>query len=237
MLRTFCIFTLVLFMGNLTAEPLILPVPVVAESAWEQAENLKRNQSRLRKLQSAAKACSGMRVVLAESAEARVRRPVEIARLSAREQEEIRTIIERLQAIKSAPAGEFAIPYVVSLELLGKDGKVLAAVDYLDAAPEGLVSGEGYAAGSRYKLAGTDASAWHLLLRADYARQIAANPAPTRLRSRPPRLYKMPAPPEPDPSPAFDPHAGEYFHYNCKDKHRGHKHKKSNHYCDHPQKH
>lgn len=237
MLRTLSILILVLFTGNLTAAPLIMPAPLVLESDGEQAKNLKRNQARLRKLQSAAKACSDMRVVLAESAEARVRRPVEIARLSAREQELLRTIIERLQAIKSAPAGAFALPHVVSLELLGKDGKVLGAVDYLDAAPEGLVSREGYAAGSRYKLTGTDASAWHLLLRADYARQIAANPAPSRLRSRAPRLYKMPVPPEPDPSPAFEPHADEYFHYNCKDKHRGHKHKKSNHYCDHPQKH
>ena len=118
----------------------------------------------------------------------------------------------------------------------GPGDKVLGHIDYMDAAPDGMVSAQGYAAGSRFRLAGADATAWHLLMRAEHARQIAANPAPTRLRSRAPQPYKEPLPPEPDTTPAFDPHAGEYFHYNCKDKHHGHKHKKTNHYCDHPQK-
>lgn len=232
----FCYIMLALTVGNLSAAPFLLPEPAVMESAAEQRANLNRNRQQLQKLQQAAKDCVGMRLVMAESAEARVRRPVEIARLQPCEQEQMKGIIARMQGIKTAPAGEFALPHVVRLELLGQGGNVLAHIDYMDAAPEGLVSARGYAAGSRYQLAGTDATAWHLLTRADYARQIATNPAPTRLRGRAPRLYKAPEPPDPAPSPSFDPHAGEYYHHNCKDKHHGHKHKKSNHYCDHPQR-
>lgn len=231
-----CFIAFALFACNLTAAPLFLPEPLVVESAAEQKANIERNQQLLTKLQRAARDCVAMRLVMSESAAARVRRPVEMARLSPHEQQQMKVLISRLQAIKTAPAGDFALPHVVRLELLGPGDKVLGYIDYMDAAPDGMVSAQGYAAGSRFRLAGADATAWHLLMRAEHARQIAANPAPTRLRSRAPQPYKEPLPPEPDTTPAFDPHAGEDFHYNCKDKHHGHKHKKTNHYCDHPQK-
>lgn len=234
MLRFFISFTLC---GcSLSAAPIFMPEPLVVESAAEQKENLARNLQWLNKLQRAAKECVAMRLIMAESAYARVRRPVELLRLAPHEREQMKSIILRLRAIKSAPAGEFALPYVVRLELLGPGDKVLGHINYMDAAPDSMISAQGYAAGSRFCLDDNDATAWCLLMRTDYARRIAANPAPTRLRSRAPQPYNEPLPPKPDPSPAFDPHAGEYFHYNCKDKHRGHKHKKSNHYCDHPQK-
>ena len=60
----------------LEAAPFVIGVPQVAESAAEQAANLSRNVRALERLQKAAGQCSSMRLVLAESAGARVRRPV-----------------------------------------------------------------------------------------------------------------------------------------------------------------
>jgi hypothetical protein len=222
-------------LGAVQASPLGFGVPVVQESSREQASNLSRNAEALRKLQQAAAQCADMRLVMAESAEARVRRPVEMARLSAPEQEQMRGLIARMQPVKTAPAGDFALPHVVRLELLGQAGQVLAGVNYMDVAPEGLVTPQGYAAGSRYMLCGSDAAAWHLLLRAGEARSIASNPAPTRLSSRPPRLHKRP-----EPAPAVEVEhdiivTEPYYHTNCSGKHKGHKHKGKNHYCTHPQ--
>lgn len=210
------------------------PLPV-AESSREQVANLDGNARELSRLRQAAEQCVGMRLVMAESAEARIRRPVEIAQLSSQEQKQMRGLIARMQAVKTAPAGDFSLPHVVRLELLGQGGKVLAGINYMDVAPEALVSTEGYAAGSRYMLRGGDATAWHLLMRAQYARSIAQNPAPSRLRSRAPKPYeKVESPaPEPDVSPVL--HEQEYFHTNCKRKHKGHKHGNRNHYCTHPQ--
>lgn len=226
---------LALFGVPLEAAPFVIGVPQVAESAAEQAANLSRNVRALERLQKAAGQCSSMRLVLAESAGARVRRPVELGLLSPQEQEQMRGLISRMKPVKTAPAGEFALPHVVRLELLGQGGQELAGVDYMDVAPEGMVSPQGYAAGSRFVLQGSDATAWHLLMRAEHARAIAHNPAPTRMSTRGPRLSKAPEPPAPEPEPEYNPFEQEYYHKNCTRQHKGHKHKSRNHYCTHPQ--
>ena len=71
-------------------------------------------------------------------------------------------------------------------------------------------------------------------VRIDYARKIAMNPAPTRLRSQPTKLYKVPEPPREIEKPALE--EKRYYHTDCKDDHKGHKHKRKDHYCDHPQR-
>ena len=219
----------------LEAAPIMFGVPQVAESAAEQAANLSRNARALEHLQKAAGQCSSMRLVLADSTGARVRRPVELGHLSPQELEQMRGLILRMKPVKTAPAGEFALPHVVRLKLLGQGGQVLAEVDYMDVAPDSMVCPQGYAAGSRFVLKGSDATAWHLLMRAEHARAIALNPAPSRMSSRGPRLSKAPEPPEPEPEPEYEPFEQEYYHKNCTGKHKGHKHKSKNHYCTHPQ--
>lgn len=229
------LIALYLLLPAAAAAPFLFGVPAVVESAAEQAANLSRNVRALELLQQAAGQCSSMRLVLAESTGARVRRPVELARLSPHELRQMCGLIARMQAVKTAPAGEFALPHVVRLELLGPGGQVLAAVDYLDVAPGGMVSPQGYAAGSRFVLKGSDATAWHLLMRADYAREIAHNPAPARMRSRGPRLSRAPEPPEPEPEPSITSSEQQYYHENCDKYHKHHKHSRKNHYCTHPQ--
>lgn len=226
---------LALVCATVQAAPLRFEMPGVNESLREQEANLSRNARELRRLQKAAKECVAMRLVLAESAEVRLRRPVEMARLSAAEIEQMRGVIARMQAVKTAPAGAFgAVPYAVRLELLGQDGQVLGKVGYLDAISENLVDSRGYAAGSRFMLSGNDSAAWHLLLRASEARAIARNPAPTRQSSRAPQLYKRPEPPAPTTTTIDVTPDEPYYHTNCTRHHKDHKHKGKNHYCTHP---
>lgn len=227
------IITLSLLASVASAAPAFFSEAVVLETAAAQADNLARNKQKLYKLQQSAQHCGAMRLVMAESSLARVRRSVEIARLSVQEQTRMKSLISRMKAVKTAPAGEFTLPYVVRLELLGQGNTLLDQVDYMDVAPEGLVSSMGYAAGARFMLSGADATAWHLLMRADYARSIASNPAPTRLRSKSMKLHKVPEPPPSPSPPGYDPN--QYYHVNCDDKHKGHKHKNKDHFCDHPQ--
>ncbi len=222
--------------STVQASPLRFEMPDVAESPREQETNLSRNARALGQLQKAAKECVAMRLVMAESAEVRLRRPVEMARLSATEMEQMRGVIARMQAVKTAPAGAFGeVPHAVRLELLGQNEQVLGKVSYLDAISENLVDSRGYAAGSRFMLRGNDSAAWHLLLRASEARAIARNPAPTRQSSRAPRLHKRPEPPAPTTTTLDVTPDEPYYHTNCTRHHKGHKHKGKNHYCTHPQ--
>ena len=229
-----CAIALFLLAGVACAAPVYIAAPMVQESAAEQAANLERNRTMLHRLQNAAENCCRMRLVLAESEHARMRRPVPLAELTTAEVTQMKRILAMLQPVKSAPAGDFAAQHVVTLELLGQGDTVLATVDYMDVAPEGMVNPQGYAPGARYMLSGHATMAWHLLMRADYARSIAQNPAPTRLRSQPTKLYKVPEPPRKIEKPAFE--EKRYYHTDCKDDHKGHKHKRKDHYCDHPQR-
>ena len=229
-----CAIALFLLAGVVSAAPVFIAAPMVQESAAEQAANLERNRRKLHRLQLAAETCSHMRLVLAESEHARMRRPVPLAELTEAEALQMKRILAMLRPVKSAPVGEFAAQHVVTLELLGQGDSVLATVDYMDVAPEGMVNAQGYAPGARYMLGGQATAAWHLLMRADYARKIAMNPAPTRLRSQPTKLYKVPEPPREIEKSAFEEKL--YYHTDCKDDHKGHKHKRKDHYCDHPQR-
>ncbi len=210
------------------------PAPV-HESAAEQQANLSRSMRKLESLQRAAAACDDMRLLLVHSADSRMRRPVELARLSAADKAQFKALISRMSAVKYAPS---AIPHaalVIRLELLGQGEKVLDSVEYLDVVSEALVNAQGYAAGARFLLRGGDATSWHLLMRAEQARAIAANPAPSRQRNRPIRFATRPEPPRPEPESDPFPKEEQYYHEDCKDNHRGHKHSRKNHYCDHPQ--
>ena len=233
-----CSIALFLLSTIVSAAPVFISVPFVAEPAAEQAANLERNRKRLQRLQVAARQCVGMRLVLSESQHARIRRPVELSRLNDAEMSQMREVIFRLRPVKTAPSGDYAPQYVVTLQLEGAGGQLLDSVDYMDAAPEGMVSPDGYAPGSRFVLDAHGSVAWHLLMKADYARSIAKNPAPSRLRQRIPKFEVVSASSsdESDSSSAFEEQAPQYYHKNCKDSHKGHKHKRSNHYCDHPQK-
>ena len=231
-----CAIALFLLAGEVGAAPVYIAAPVEAESAAEQAANLEQNRRKLHRLQVAAGQCVGMRLVLSESQHARIRRPVELARLNAVEMRQMKELISRLKPVKSAPAGDFAAQYVVSLVLEGADGRSLASVDYMDAAPEGMVSPDGYAPGASFSLDAYGSVAWHLLMKADFARSIAQNPAPSRLRPGMPKFDVIPAPAPEETSSPFDEPEQQYYHRNCKDSHKGHKHKRSNHYCNHPQK-
>ena len=217
---------------------MFIPVLPVAESAAEQTANLERNRKRLLRLQESARQCVGMRLVLSESLHARIRRPVELARLNAAEMGQMREVISRLRPVKTAPSGDYALPYVVTLELEGAGGQLLDSVDYMDAAPEGMVGPDGYAPGSRFVLDAHGTVAWHLLMKADYARSIAKNPAPSRLRQGTPKfdVVSVSSSDDSESASAFVEQEPQYYHKNCRDSHKGHKHKRSNHYCDHPQK-
>lgn len=228
---------LLLFAPLAVADALNFGPPPVRESAAAQANNLEVGQRKLSALQRASVSCRAMRVVLVHSSSSRMRRPVELAQLNEAEKAKMQVLISRMTAVKWAPPTLPNADLVVRLELLGQGNAVLGSVDYLDVVSEGLVNAQGYAAGARLLLRGDDAVAWHMLMRADAARSIAANPAPIRERNRPIRFAKVPAPrveAETDFSPNSEPE--EYYHRNCKDNHKGHKHKKKNHYCDHPQK-
>jgi hypothetical protein len=233
-----CSIALFLLSTIVSAAPVFISVPFVAEPAAEQAANLERNRKRLQRLQAAARQCVGMRLVLSESQHARIRRPVELSRLNDAEMNQMRDVIFRLRPVKTAPSGDYAPQYVVSLQLEGAGGQLLDSVDYMDAAPEGMVSPDGYAPGSRFVLDAHGSVAWHLLMKADYARSIAKNPAPTRLRQGMPKFNVASASSsdESESASAFPEQEPQYYHKNCKDSHKGHKHKRSNHYCDHPQK-
>lgn len=233
-----CIIALCLLSDAVSAAPVFVAAPVVVESAAEQTANLERNRKKLLRLREASRQCVGMRLVLSESQQARIRRPVEMARLNASEMQQMRELISRLKVVKTAPSGDYAVQYVVRLELVGADGRLLDSVDYMDAAPEGMVSPEGYAPGACFSLAPHDSVAWHLLMKAEYARGIAMNPAPSRMRQRLPKFNILPALSlvDTESSSPFEESEQQYYHKNCKDSHKGHKHKRSNHYCDHPQK-
>ena len=233
-----CSIALILLSSIVSAAPVFIPAPLVFESDAEQAANLERNRKRLQRLQESARQCVGMRLVLSESQHARIRRPVELARLNAAEMGQMREVISRLRPVKTAPSGDYALPYVVTLELEGAGGQLLDSVDYTDAAPEGMVGPDGYAPGSRFVLDAHGSVAWHLLMKADYARSIAKNPAPSRLRQGMPK-FDVVSPPDSDESESasvFAEQEPQYYHKNCKDSHKGHNHKRSNHYCNHPQK-
>lgn len=174
--------------------------------------------------------------MLVHSSQSRMRRPVELARFNAAETAQMKALISRMSAVKEAPAAFANAGLVVKLELLGQEETVLDSVDYLDVASESLVNAQGYAEGARLLLRGGDATSWHLLMRADQARAIAANPAPSRQRNRPIRFASIPAPPAPeeDSSPSPDDEKEKYYHKNCQHEHKRHRHRKKNHYCDHP---
>ena len=233
-----CAIVLFLLASVVGAAPVFIAAPVVAESAVEQAANLEQNRRKLHRLQVAAGQCVGMRLVLSESQHDRIRRPVELARLNAVEMRQMKELISRMKPVKSAPAGDFAAQYVVSLVLEGADGRSLASVDYMDAAPEGMVSPDGYAPGSGFVLESHDSAVWHLLMKADFARSIARNPAPSRLRQGLPKfgVVSAAASEDSESGSAFTVPEQQYYHKNCRDSHKGHKHKRSNHYCNHPQK-
>lgn len=211
--------------------------PPVQESAAAAAANLRASRSKLASLQQAATACCGMRVMLVHSAQARMRRPVELARFNAAETAQMKALISRMSAVKEVPASAPNAGLVVKLELLGQGDAVLDSVEYLDVTGEGLVNAQGYAVGSRLLLRGGDATSWHLLMRAEQARAMAANPAPSRQRNRPIRFATVPPPPAPEEAPdPFPKDEKEYYHKDCHHEHKHHKHGKKNHYCDHPQK-
>lgn len=74
-------------------------------------------------------------------------------------------------------------------------------------------------------------------MRAEQARAIAANPAPSRQRNRPIRFASIPQPPaQEEESDPFPQEEKEYYHNDCHHEHKHHKHSKKKHYCDHPQK-
>lgn len=211
--------------------------PPVQESAAAEAANLRKSRGKLSSLQRAASVCSGMRVILVHSAQARMRRPVELARFNAAETAQMKSLISRMSAVKEVPSAAPNAGLVVKLELLGQGDTVLDSVEYLDVTGEGLVNAQGYAVGSRLLLRGGDATSWHLLMRAEQARAIAANPAPSRQRNRPIRFASIPQPPPPEEeSDPFPKEEKEYYHKDCHHEHKHHKHRKKNHYCDHPQK-
>lgn len=213
--------------------PLRFGPPPVLENAAEQQANMSRSMRKLESLQRAASACDDMRLLLVYSADSRMRRPTELARISAADKAQFKALIARMSAVKYAPSPIPHAALVIRLELLGQREKVLDSVEYLDVASEALVNAQGYADGARLLLRGGDAASWHQLMRVDHARAIAANPAPARLRNRPIRFATKPEPPRPDPEPEFP---ERYFHADCKDNHCGHEHSSKNHYCDHPQK-
>lgn len=167
-----------------------------------------------------------------------MRRPVELARFNAAETAQMKALISRMSAVKEVPTAVPNAELVVKLELLGQGDTVLDSVNYLDVASESLVNAQGYAEGSRLLLRGGDATSWHLLMHAEQARAIAANPAPSRQRNRPIRFASIPTPPVPKEEAAPLPYEEEekYYHKNCRHEHKHHKHRKKNHYCDHPQK-
>ncbi len=211
--------------------------PPVQESAAAEAANLRLSRAKLSSLQRAASACSGMRVVLVHSAQARMRRSVELAHFNEAEMAQMKSLIFRMSAVKEVPSAAANAGLVVKLELLGQGDTVLDSVEYLDVTGEGLVNAQGYAEGSRLLLRGVDATSWHLLMRAEQARAIAANPAPSRQRNRPIRFACIPQPPAPDEeSDPFPQAEKEYYHKDCRHEHKHHKHRKKKHYCDHPQK-
>lgn len=199
-----------------TAAPFNFGPPTVRESAAEQAANLNRSRNKLTSLQQSARQCSGMRLLLVHSAAARMRRPVEMARLNPAETEKMKALISRMEAVKEAPAALPNAELIVRLELLGQGDTVLDSVEYLDVVSESLVNEQGYAAGARLLLRGGDSTAWHLLMRAEHARSIAANPAPGRQRNRPIRFASIPEPPRPVKSEDSDPFPDngkeEYYH-------------------------
>ena len=233
-----CSIALFLLSPFASAAPVFIPVLPVAESAAEQTANLERNRKRLLRLQESARQCVGMRLVLSESQHARIRRPVELSRLNAAEMGQMKKLIFRLRPVKTAPAGDYALQYVVALELEDAGGQLLDSVDYMDVAPEGMVGPDGYAPGSRFVLDAHGTVAWHLLMKADYARSIAKNPAPSRLRQGTPKfdVVSVSSSDDSESASAFVEQEPQYYHKNCRDSHKGHKHKRSNHYCDHPQK-
>lgn len=230
------VIRLIPLLSLILAEPgtaaLYFGPPPVRESAEAQRENLNRSLRKLASLQRAAVSCRSMRLVLVHSAASRMRRPVELGSFNAAEVAQMKALIARMHAVKRAPSTEPNAALVIRLELLGQGDEVLDSVEYLDVASDGLVNPQGYAIGSRLLLKGGDAAAWHLLMRAERARAIAADPAPNRRRNRPIRFASIPEPPAPPPD---EPEPQWYHHENCKDDHKGHKHKRSNHYCTHPQ--
>lgn len=232
-------FSLLLLFSVSAASPAVLNFgpPSVQESAAAEAANLRVSRAKLSSLQRAASVCSGMRVMLVHSAQARMRRPVELARFNEAETAQMKSLISRMTAVKAVPSAAPNAGLVVKLELLGPGDTVLDSVEYLDVTGEGLVNAQGYAEGSRLLLRGGDATSWHLLMRAEQARAIAANPAPSRQRNRPIRFASIPQPPPPkEESDPFPKEEKEYYHKDCHHEHKHHKHRKKNHYCDHPQK-
>ena len=213
-------FSLLLLFSVSAASPAVLNFgpPSVQESAAAEAANLRVSRAKLSSLQRAASVCSGMRVMLVHSAQARMRRPVELARFNEAETAQMKSLISRMTAVKAVPSAAPNARLVVKLELLGPGDTVLDSVEYLDVAGEGLVNAQGYAEGSRLLLRGGDATSWHLLMRAEHARSIAANPAPGRQRNRPIRFAPIPEPPRPVKSEDSDPFPDngkeEYYHKN-----------------------
>ena len=95
-----CAIALSLLAGVACAAPVYIAVPMVQESAAEQAANLERNRTMLHRLQNAAEHCCRMRLVLAESEHARMRRPVPLAELSAAEMAQMKRVLSLLQPVK-----------------------------------------------------------------------------------------------------------------------------------------
>lgn len=236
---TFVRFSLLLLIAATDVSSAVLNFgpPSVQESAAAEAANLRLSRAKLSSLQRAASACSGMRVVLVHSAQSRMRRSVELAHFNEAETAQMKSLIFRMSAVKEVPSAAPNAGLVVKLELLGQGDTVLDSVEYLDVTGEGLVNAQGYAEGSRLLLRGGDATSWHLLMRAEQARAIAANPAPSRQSNRPIRFACIPQPPTPDKESDLFPQAEkEYYHKDCRHEHKHHKHRKKKHYCDHPQK-
>lgn len=92
--------------------------------------------------------------MLVHSAQARMRRPVELARFNAAETAQMKSLITRMSAVKEVPASVPNAGLVVKLDLLGQGDTVLDSVKYLDVTGEGLVNEQGYAEGARLLLRG-----------------------------------------------------------------------------------